>query len=357
MLDGGIVSNTPAWVFDAERANVGPQTPTVIFRLVDEAIGNDQAYERWSFPTFVASFVRTAAFGAGHLETRAIESAYAIALRSSVAPTDFLAAGNAARRVVEDGEQSVRRFFLTRIGPREPERMRALLRHVAFYVRDQASATLTRRPDRVRCGVIVPSSVDPERVQVRYSAFMEDAADDHLVMSRRSLGVASVFLRKEPVITRPDLLRAEAQAGREDKYEHLLRPLDIRTTYTVPIFAKAEAWMCAPEDRAELIGALYIDADSDLAPMLGLVEAEDRFATLAQIVGEELQDRVVISGSEDTVGGRGPTDWEAIAMGTVWVSTRKLRTMVSDVGLRALLERIARDLKPSGLSGAPQRFS
>ena len=86
-VDGGIVSNFPAWVFDDERKRAPPLTPTLGFRLVQkspiEENGHRQENGVFSIYSFISDVFQTAVFGDNTLERRDVARPWSVLHRDS----------------------------------------------------------------------------------------------------------------------------------------------------------------------------------------------------------------------------------------------------------------------------------
>ena len=86
-IDGGLLSNFPAWLFDAERAKCGPHVPTLGFRLVERP--RNGANDLSKVAAYIGSVAGVIINGDPLLETREIENLHEIPLHVSVRTLDF----------------------------------------------------------------------------------------------------------------------------------------------------------------------------------------------------------------------------------------------------------------------------
>lgn len=336
-VDGGLVSNLPAWVFDAERRGDPGFVPTFGIRFVDAGV--DAAGGRRG-PSDLLRFLRrlidTAVSGASQLESRAIDDFYAVDLAVDVPTLSFTGLRARAPAMIERGRQDVLRFFETTVGPQDPERIRRVLRVVAIVMRRRLGLD-----GSVRAYVLmrVPAGA---RARVFYSAGMERDADDRMVLEMGDPGPASPLLRREPVLVRY-LALAEAPGGPHAKYERALRPESVVSAYSIPVFDDPAQWLVSdPAGRDEPYATLVLDAEDDMRAAVLDQTVEDLLAGVAQLVGEYVRDRRgprparAASPAEDPGSG-----WHAISEGGgCLVSDRKLRDPSDQPGTLDLVAAI-----------------
>ena len=166
-VDGGVVSNFPAWPFDEEKA-LDPDALTIGFQIGDPpgpppSAAPPAALDRPVFwPTAV---FRTALFGSRQLSVRAVGRAELITLPTRLGVLDFDLAGDKARQEVAD----VSAFALTQIDDRLL-RFPSVYRKACAQVREEVIAVLAEEasdvlqvaetPGWVRCAVAMPPPAD-----------------------------------------------------------------------------------------------------------------------------------------------------------------------------------------------------
>jgi NTE family protein len=97
-LDGGIVSNLPAWPFDEER-ELDPGAMTIAVGIADTS--NAPIVRRFNW---LPSAIRTALFGSGELNLRVSGETEQLVLESSLKLLQFDLTPDQARQEVRDGE-------------------------------------------------------------------------------------------------------------------------------------------------------------------------------------------------------------------------------------------------------------
>ena len=321
-VDGGLVSNMPAWVFDAERSDDPGFVPTFGIRFVDVDVrSTDGRREPSDLLKFGRRLMETALSGASQLESRGIDDFYPVDLAVDVPTLSFSGLRAKAPAMIEGGRRDVLRFFETTVGPQDPERLRRVLRVVAILMRRRLNLG-----GPVRAYVLMRHAV-AGRARVFYSANMEQDADDRMILEMADPGPASPLLRREPVLVQYRALLA-APGGPHAKYERALRPASVVSAYSIPVFDDPTNWRKEdPSLRDEPYATLVLDAEDDLRPVVLDEDVEDLLAGVAQLVGEYVRDRKrERPGRLPTLSEDPRSGWETIsAGGGCLVSFRKLR--------------------------------
>ena len=277
-VDGGLVSNFPAWTLDGTRARYDRILPTFGFRVDDEP---DKAGPKWpgdkhpQLIEVVSRIVSTAMAGRGDLEVRRIEDLHPMAVATAIKATDFHIILAARAGLYAKGLRCVRDYFLSQLGPRDPDEMERRLRRTFDIVRQVTGAR-----DVVRAYMIQP--VDGLYARVVYSALLDGDADDALNLRIGSASQVLCLDRREPVLMRVvDLDRLQIGTS-TTKYIHALRPQSVRHAYCIPMFdARGEWTKTDPMKRAAPLAALCLDfSDADDRLLLDAT-AEDALAALA----------------------------------------------------------------------------
>ncbi|MEO7221067.1 MAG: hypothetical protein ABIY37_01200 [Devosia sp.] len=301
--------------------------------------------EPLSFPSFVAKLINAAVVGAKSLETRGIDDYYVFELATPVNPLAFRQVAERAQEIVEQGRSAAEAFFDRALGPRDPDQMRAVLVVVSRFFKQIIDERLAGT-SQARAGVALPNG--NELARVTYSSHTD--SDDRVRMWRTSMGPGACIDMREPVVTTvsglPDLVLTHPLF----KFEHALRPKQVRTVYSVPIFADSSDWGLPVEERNAPLAVLVLDTDGSCEAALDIPLVQDQLATYAQLVGEYLTNRPLLparrrpppTSSSQVPGVRVP-----MGLG-FWVSERKERTVASDDNLDALLKRIEARLSMDG---------
>ena len=285
LIDGGILSNRPAWVFDDERQALTESIPTIAFLLVAKPLESGAVRPSLA-PSSVYSYLvkmfRTAAFGNQRLETRAVDDYLPIPLATDVQTLDLEDGFRRADELIAQGEADATACFVSQIGPREPSLMLQVLQALSIDLYEQMRS-LDAQPDGdVQCAVVMKTA--SELARVSYASY-QPAADYGVKIRIDSPGPARCFDLKEPVLTIVDEIPKARRESPFFKYEHALRNPDLKTLYSIPVFQDASAWSLGDVlSRPTPIAVLTIGTIGQLENYFALPEVEDLLATYAQVL-------------------------------------------------------------------------
>ena len=344
-VDGGLISNLPAWVFDAERQALAGMVPTLGFRLVQEptALSAGHAARKTSFTSFLRRLLTTTLAATRTLEDRRIDDYYAVDLTADVGTFAFDQMSASRAALVERGRVGAEAFLDREIGPRDPEAMRVVLQVVANALRSDLDVK-----GRVRTYVFLPLE-DGSHARIFYSAFTAGDADERLVMRRDLLSPARCLDMRQPVLLDVTRLAAAPIINATHALERALRRREAKFVYAVPIFDDPNEW-CSPDAgfRSEPYAGFGLDCDEDVANRLLDPDLEDRIASYAQIVGEHLRlgPLSLATPVPDHNDARSPTWSNVDAAGVLRASTRIKRVLVEDDKMVAMIKRAESRLAP-----------
>ncbi|MFH6780884.1 patatin-like phospholipase family protein [Methylobacterium sp. MA0201] len=180
-VDGGLLSNFPAWTLDKERAKLPTVIPTFGFRVVDEFVDEATLWPGDGEPGLiqvVRRIVSAAMWGRGDLESRRIDDLHPMQVKTPIKSTDFHEIMDKRAQLYRAGRTRVADYFSSQLGPSDPVKMEKRLRKICDVVRN-----ITNSAGIVRAYIIQPT--DDQFARVVYSAFYEDDADDVLDISSR----------------------------------------------------------------------------------------------------------------------------------------------------------------------------
>lgn len=174
-VDGGIVSNLPAWPFDEER-EIDPQALTIAIEIADTS--NAPIVRRFNW---LSSAVRTALFGSGELNLRVSGQAEQLVLESSLNLLQFDLTLEQARQEVRDGEAAAR-VQLDRRLFRRPELYRNACEVTRGLAEDVIESALEIRAKRVRVAIAVPDKDYHHSLRLRFSSGYDADADEAMLI-------------------------------------------------------------------------------------------------------------------------------------------------------------------------------
>lgn len=174
-VDGGIVSNLPAWPFDEER-ELDPEALTIAIEIADTT--NAPVVKRFNW---LPSAIRTALFGSGELNLRVSGEAEQVVLESSLKLLQFDLTPEKARQEVIDGEAAAsvrldKRLF------RRPELYRNACQVTQGVAEDVIETALGIRSKRIRVAIGVPDRDYRHSLRLRFSAGYERDTDEGLLI-------------------------------------------------------------------------------------------------------------------------------------------------------------------------------
>lgn len=359
LVDGGIVSNMPAWIFDTDREADKVPLPTFGFRLLEatatEGVGQTAGSADSgrsppaNFLAFAGRLMDTMRSGASRLQERRIEDYYGIDLTTRIKTLAFHELPERAPEAVKEGRACVLQFFERTIGPQDPGLMAEVLRTVVKHLQQRHSWT-----ERVRASVLLPPSEGGAWARTIYSAYMDPDGDDRLRVRLDAWGVGACLARREPVYIRRD--RVDTRAAGFDKYELAVRPADIEFMYAIPIFYDAGDWSeLNPTLRGRPFAALVIDKVSAIDDLLLDPLEQDVFANVAAIVGEQVSGRAIVRTARGApASSPSGLGWESVdPAGAVRVSRRKVRD-IGDVEFSSRIAASIDSLKTRRTSRRPE---
>lgn len=342
LVDGGLASNSPAWVLDDLRELADARVPTFAFRLLDDNELRPQLISHPHRPMLLwralSRFVASTLNSRAALETRRIDDFHLIELRTNVSTLDFDVVNKSKSETVERGAVGVSEYLSKKIGPRDPALMERALRAFVAVVND-----VTRNDDAIRAYLV--QSVDEFNCRVIYSALLEGDADDALTMRANSKSQALCLTLREPVLIEDSKIPNADRKAVATKYLHAMRPREVKYVYCCPIFPAQDDWrMVLPTDRAEPLAALCFDFRAGDSSMLLNPDVEDCIAAIAQVLGEFWSGRTIFEPNNffDDQTDPAASEWTAIdGAGGFFVSIRKRRSAPSE-DLIGRLEEIVR---------------
>jgi len=281
LVDGGVLSNFPAWVFDAERRREGFLIPTFAFKLIGKP-----KERRAGFPAALAHAGRllsTALSGDEELEVRQIENLHIIPLRAAVSTLDVDMSEEMMDRCYCDGKEHGRDFFHRYIGPRNPEDMRGTLQVLHGHM----LSVVGKGNCHLRVNIIMPVARD--RLKVLYAHNMDPDPDDQLELALGT-GAAGKCWEIHDFVScnlreAKDTYRA---IWNMDKYQQALVRQSLRSLLCVPIFNHHEFISDRAALENPLLGVLCFDSDEDLTEAWTSPTALQQAAYCANLCAGEL---------------------------------------------------------------------
>lgn len=274
-VDGGIVSNLPAWPFDEER-ELDPEALTIAVEIADTSDAPLVGRFNW-----LPSAVRTALFGSGELNLRVSGEAEQLVLESSLNLLQFDLTLEQARQEVRDGEAAARVRLDKRLF-RRPEVYRNACEVTRGLAEDVLESALGINAKLVRVAIAVPDKDYHHSVRLRFSTGYEAYADEGMLVPLRG----SVL--------------GEAWRSRESRFELAPFPPDLDLPGDANRLRRKLRWpnlawqLCIPildEDGRSRV-AVHIGGDAKLPPderlEVAVTEIENAVSEFFNLILQEL---------------------------------------------------------------------
>jgi NTE family protein len=257
LVDGGLLSNFPAWVFDEERLRFGPLTPTLGFTLVERRPA--QEANTGTLLGFASRLFTTALAGDSLLEIRQVANLQTIPLHVRVSTFDFDMTSLVKVDLYGDGWRDATAYFKKYAGPRDPKEMAEELKILHSHMQNK----IGKGPIHLRVNVAMPTGKD--RLKILYTYNMDDDADDRLEFSMDAGATGLCWQTRDFVVC--DLVDAQKtfqSKYKMTKYQQALVRRDLRSLLSVPIFDYEQFSDTRSKTDNPLIGVLNFDSNEDL---------------------------------------------------------------------------------------------
>lgn len=296
LVDGGVLSNFPAWVFDHERQKSPPMTPTFGFRLVSrnargarQTLTKEPNHQQESPIGFLLDLFQTAVFGDNSLETRAVASLHEVPLRVRVGPLDFQISDQIKDDVYRDGKEDAGEYFRRRyVGPRDPDDMQKILKLL-----HKVMLQTMQHAGHLRVNVMRPVASDTLKVVYSYNLDEAIDCDDKIEFMKGSGACGLCWSELDYVVADlEDAKSTYATKWKMDKYQQRLVRHQLQSLLSVPIFNKLET---RTDSRQRLsnafLGVLNFDSDDRILPLLTKREVLEAARDCAGLVANMLLSR------------------------------------------------------------------
>lgn len=247
-IDGGIVSNLPAWTFDEERA-LDPDAVTVTVCLEPERTAK---YDALGSPLgMLRSILHAAMFGRRHLETRGAPRLITMSLPTRIGTFDFDLGREKALSVVRDAENFAKAelrnvlFVLPQLFEKACEDLRRVI--------DGQCPIAVERRTRVLVALRDQGAIASWRIRFG-SGLLPTDCDDQILLPEDASVIGACARQGVPI------LRAKPydfnMAGSRNRYRNALIRRDLSWCLAIPIFA---------DEAGSPIAVVAIDSDADVA--------------------------------------------------------------------------------------------
>ena len=260
-LDGGLVSNLPAWAFDAERA-LDRDAWTAVVQVGEEV----ETQRLWGLRILTAA-VLTGIFGSGLLNVRNVDRLKAVRLNVELRLLEFDPGLETAFRVVEEAKVATLEKLVYHL-----QQVPTLMNEVCERIQTRARRTFNlalrteNRPEfvgRIRVSVFVRPRDDSASLTAEFQAGFTDAPDERIRVPIQDSIVGQALQSGEPLyLERGDPNWSAYLSRPQHRWLRKLVWPDISWVLCVPYINTA--------DGMELVVA--IDSDTSLEVRTELVD-------------------------------------------------------------------------------------
>jgi NTE family protein len=258
MVDGGLMSNFPAWLFEAERDELPPFIRTYGFTLVEAAAHVAAGRDLFdSLIEYAGLVVQAGVYGSQTLLNETVEFCHVLPITTRFGVLDFALSDEKKDALYGEGLNCANHFFQYRRVV-DPAAVTAALKVLS----EQLRALLGQELPNLRANIILPLSKDYLRVTYTYN--MEDDADDRLRLKRNQTGTGDAWNEKRPIKTDMRQVRNGRVMRGLSKYDSALVRGDIVSLISVPVFRAEHDWEKLPHMRASPTAVLAFDCPEDI---------------------------------------------------------------------------------------------
>jgi NTE family protein len=254
LVDGGLVSNFPVWIFNDERRKHATPLPIIGFRLVQKT---DAASSRqYSFLSFAGDLLETALNANVQIHARGIDDLFMFPIEVHASTYDFDLSPDRKQRLYEVARKDAGYLLLRDLAPRNPRVLSMLLNEaIDIFIKEsglnsklRANLTFltTRNTLRIVAGVNMQNDAD-DRLELELNASASgECWDKHKIVI---LDIGAFLKQKQPI---PGVT----------KYQQALVRPTLSTIISIPIFDPRHFLADRDAKSNPLIGILNFDSDT-----------------------------------------------------------------------------------------------
>lgn len=256
LVDGGVLSNFPAWVFDDERDAARELIFTFGFRLEDD--GSQRAKSISSSISYYCKSLVSVFFGDNSLQFRAIDDLHLVRIKVSSHTLDFDMDRGRRKALFNEGFVAAMASFEQFQGPKH-------VSLISFYLKtlhDEFLSLIGKPGIHLRVNLALPIAPKNEKLRILYSFNMDDDADDRLTLRTDEGSIGECWQTREPVYV--DMVQASKHhlpRWKMTKYQQALVRKSLKSLVSVPVFADGAIDTCKTNS---ILAILSLDSDHDL---------------------------------------------------------------------------------------------
>ena len=257
LVDGGVVSNYPTWIFDKERQSNEGGVITLGYKLTEKKTNSEPIGT--NFYRYLLQLINSALWGDQSLEIRGIESLHSIPLEVSAGTLEFDLDVDQKNKLYDEGKRSTDAYFRENIGLSSKDEITKFLEIACITVKQKILEITGKTVSHLRCNIFIPAFQDSNHLRL-----MDKDADDRLVIEIGSGAAGLCFKEKLSIIC--DLEDAKTVFETQwklNKYQQALIRKDLKSLISLPIKN--------PQDST-VIAVLSFDSTEELLDDFAAVE-------------------------------------------------------------------------------------
>lgn len=263
LVDGGIVSNYPTWIFDSEREDREGRLITLGYKLVEKETEGESKKD--NFFHYVIGILNAALWGDQELEIRGIENLHSIPLKVSTGTFDFDLDKEKKDILYNEGKDSTNLYFNQNIGlghqKEVSDTLEILTKAAKLIIEEELNGNAKLK--HLRSNVFIPTFQNSERLRLVYNFGMENDTDDCFLIKKDSGAAGICYGKKRAIIC--DLVEAAKtykDQWKLNKYQQALVRKTLKSLISIPIFEPS---------KNNVIAVLSFDSDDDILNELEIV--------------------------------------------------------------------------------------
>lgn len=266
LVDGGMLSNFPAWALDNEAETQIDIVPTFGFRLNPISLNDPKSFppeKRKTFLGYAIALIRTAFLGENILEARQVLDLSQIPLSVSVGTLDFDLTDDQKRTLYREGKECADKFYrFDYIGPKDPRKINDLFEYLEKYIR-----LIINKPDvHLRINLALPIEPNRKKLRILYRRNMEDDFDDRLILGLEEGAIGRCWQSKDEtvLVNMKEAAKTFETEWRMTKYQQRLVRSTLETLVSIPVFEPEILDKRGLNGEDMKLAVLSIDSDEDL---------------------------------------------------------------------------------------------
>lgn len=286
LVDGGMLSNFPAWSLDNEAEGQAGIVPTFGFRLNNDSSNNTSnnfpVTKRKTLLNYAVALLRTAFLGENILEARQVLDLSQIPLKVSISTLDFDLSYEKKCELYAEGKFWAERFYRYEyIGPKDPRD----INDVFQFLEKEVLRLIKKSVNHLRINLALPIEPNRKKLRILYPYKMETDMDDRLVLGLEEGAIGRCWQQQDNVLVdMADARETFATKWKMTKYQQALVRSDLKTLISIPIFEWEGLDTVALNKENEMLAVLSIDSNEDLLEEFVPLSEKDIESDLWQVV-------------------------------------------------------------------------